>query len=36
MTISIVGMILDINLNPEKGSETGKIRPRIVVIITTK
>ena len=25
------GMILDLNLNPVKGSETGKIRPCIVV-----
>jgi len=25
------GMIIDINLNPTKGSETGKIRPCIVV-----
>jgi mRNA interferase MazF len=25
------GMVIDINLNPVKGSETGKIRPCIVV-----
>ena len=25
------GMIIDINLNPTKGSETGKIRPCIIV-----
>jgi len=25
------GMVIDIDLNPVKGSETGKIRPCIVV-----
>ncbi|MCK4297206.1 MAG: type II toxin-antitoxin system PemK/MazF family toxin [Candidatus Marinimicrobia bacterium] len=25
------GMIIDVNLNPTKGSETGKIRPCIIV-----
>jgi len=25
------GMVIDINLNPTKGSETGKIRPCIIV-----
>ncbi len=25
------GMIVDVNLNPTKGSETGKVRPCVVV-----
>ncbi len=31
MTILKRGMIVDINLNPAKGSETGKIRPCVIV-----
>lgn len=31
MTVLKRGMIIDINLEPSKGSETGKIRPCIVV-----
>ncbi len=31
MTTIERGMIIDVNLNPTKGSETGKIRPCIVV-----
>ena len=29
------GMIIDVNLEPTKGSETGKIRPCVVVTILT-
>ena len=25
------GMVIDVNLNPKKGSETGKIRPCVIV-----
>ena len=31
MTALKRGMIIDVNLDPTKGSETGKIRPCIVV-----
>jgi mRNA interferase MazF len=31
MTILKRGMIIDVNLDPTKGSETGKIRPCIIV-----
>ncbi len=31
MTVLKRGMIIDVNLDPSKGSETGKIRPCIVV-----
>ena len=31
MTTLKRGMIIDVNLNPTKGSETGKIRPCIIV-----
>lgn len=31
MTILSRGMIIDVNLNPTKGSETGKIRPCVIV-----
>lgn len=31
MTILKRGMIIDVNLDPAKGSETGKIRPCVVV-----
>lgn len=31
MTVLKRGMVIDVNLNPSKGSETGKIRPCIVV-----
>ena len=31
MTELFRGMAIDVNLNPTKGSETGKIRPRIIV-----
>jgi len=31
MTILKRGMIIDVNLNPVKGSETGKIRPCVIV-----
>jgi mRNA interferase MazF len=31
MTVIKRGMIIDVNLDPSKGSETGKIRPCIVV-----
>ena len=32
MTVSLKrGMIIDVNLNPTKGSETGKIRPCVIV-----
>ncbi|MGI0480621.1 type II toxin-antitoxin system PemK/MazF family toxin [Geminocystis sp. CENA526] len=29
------GMIIDVNLEPKKGSETGKIRPCIIVTNNT-
>jgi mRNA interferase MazF len=35
MTKSKRGMIVDVDLNPTKGSETGKIRPCIVVTNNT-
>ncbi len=31
MTTIKRGMIIDVNLNPTKGSETGKVRPCVVV-----
>ncbi|MGD9974645.1 MAG: type II toxin-antitoxin system PemK/MazF family toxin [Desulfatirhabdiaceae bacterium] len=31
MTVLKRGMIIDVNLDPTKGSETGKIRPCIIV-----
>lgn len=31
MTILKKGMIIDVNLNPTQGSETGKVRPCIIV-----
>ena len=31
MTILKRGMIIDVNLDPVQGSETGKIRPCIIV-----
>ncbi len=31
MTKLLRGMVVDINLNPVKGSETGKIRPCVIV-----
>ena len=31
MTILKRGMIIDVNLNPTQGSETGKIRPCVIV-----
>jgi mRNA interferase MazF len=31
MTVLKRGMIIDVNLNPTQGSETGKIRPCIIV-----
>ncbi len=31
MTILKRGMIIDVNLNPTQGSETGKVRPCIIV-----
>ena len=31
MTVLKRGMIIDVNLDPTKGSETGKIRPCVVV-----
>jgi len=31
MTVLTRGMIIDVNLDPTKGSETGKIRPCIIV-----
>lgn len=31
MTRLVRGMVVDINLNPVKGSETGKIRPCVIV-----
>ena len=31
MTTLVRGMVVDINLNPVKGSETGKIRPCVIV-----
>jgi mRNA interferase MazF len=31
MTILKRGMVIDVNLNPTKGSETGKIRPCVIV-----
>ncbi len=31
MTALKRGMIIDVNLNPTKGSETGKIRPCVIV-----
>lgn len=30
MTVLKRGMIVDINLNPSKGSETGKVRPCVI------
>ncbi|ULB46428.1 type II toxin-antitoxin system PemK/MazF family toxin [Limnospira fusiformis KN01] len=30
-----IGMIIDVNLEPNKGSETGKIRPCIIVTNNT-
>jgi mRNA interferase MazF len=35
MTTIKRGMIIDVNLNPTKGSETGKIRPCVVVTNNT-
>ena len=31
MTILKRGMIIDVNLDPTQGSETGKVRPCIIV-----
>lgn len=31
MTILKRGMVIDVNLNPTKGSETGKVRPCVIV-----
>ncbi len=31
MTMLKRGMIIDVNLDPTKGSETGKVRPCVVV-----
>ncbi len=31
MTKLVRGMVVDVNLNPVKGSETGKIRPCVIV-----
>ncbi len=31
MTMLKRGMVIDVNLNPTKGSETGKVRPCVIV-----
>jgi mRNA interferase MazF len=31
MTVLKRGMVIDVNLNPTKGSETGKVRPCVIV-----
>ncbi len=35
MSVLKRGMVIDVNLNPTKGSETGKIRPCVIVMNDT-